>query len=77
MAWSLTKLFHTFSSLEEAIAAHIERPTEMDIDYLCVNCGNEFNFHVTDDEMRTSLESSHLERCPKCGPQEGGGRMCA
>ena len=47
----------------------------MDIQYECADCRHKSSISVTDDEMRTALESTHSENCPNCGQKVGWGHV--
>jgi DNA-directed RNA polymerase subunit RPC12/RpoP len=56
-------------------AAEIDLSDEMRTDYCCADCQNVFSISVTDDEMNTAMESTHSEKCPRCGQKVGWGHM--
>lgn len=47
----------------------------MNLQYRCADCQHSFSISVTDDEMRTVLASTHLEKCPSCDQKVGWGHV--
>lgn len=45
----------------------------MNADYDCLKCRYRFVIEVTESELRSSLDSSRTDACPRCGQLVGTG----